>query len=252
MNPPEIKVVADPAAVAREAAERFVQLARASIADHGRFSVALAGGSTPKAMHELLAAEPLRSQVDWPNVLAFFGDERCVPPDHKDSNFKMANDTLLSKVPIPAGNVFRMRGEADPQEAAREYGLLLKDKLPSTSSGQGGDGGLDLVLLGMGDDGHTLSLFPGTKAVDEREHRVVANYAEKSTTGKSWRITMTAPFVNKARNVLIAVTGKGKAGRIQEILESGPGQVRYPIQLIQPAGGKLTWLLDQAASGMQG
>lgn len=242
MTGPEIKVLPDPAAVAREAAERFVRLARESIADHGRFSVALAGGSTPKAMYELLAAEPLRSQVDWTRVLAFFGDERSVPPDHKDSNYRMAEQALLSKVPIPGDNVYRMRGEIDANEAAREYGLTLKELF--------GDGGLDLVLLGMGDDGHTLSLFPGTAAVGEREHRVVANYAEKSTTGKSWRITMTAPFVNRARNVLVAVTGAGKAGRVKEVLEGPRDPDRLPIQLIQSAGGSMTWLLDTGAAGM--
>ena len=141
MTGPEIKVLPDPASVAREAAERFVRLAREAIADHGRFSVALAGGSTPKAMYELLAAEPLRSQVDWARVLAFFGDERCVPPDHKDSNYRMAEQALLTKVPIPGDNVYRMRGEIDPNEAAKEYGLTLKEMFPSTGSGQAATAG---------------------------------------------------------------------------------------------------------------
>jgi 6-phosphogluconolactonase len=193
-------------------------------------------------MYELLAAEPLRSRVDWTHVHAFFGDERCVPPDHKDSNYRMANEALLSKVPIPGDNVYRMRGETDPQEAAKEYGLLLKEKF--------GDGGLDLVLLGMGDDGHTLSLFPGTAAVGEREHRVVANYAEKSTTGKSWRITMTAPFVNRCHNVLVCVTGAGKAKRVSEVLEGPREPDRLPIQLVAPADGTMAWLLDAGAAGM--
>jgi 6-phosphogluconolactonase len=173
----------------------------------------------------------------------FFGDERCVPPDHKESNYRMAEQALLSKVPIPGDNVYRMRGEIDPNEAAREYGLTLKEMF-------GGEGGLDLVLLGMGDDGHTLSLFPGTAAVGEREHRVVANYAEKSTTGKSWRITMTAPFVNRARHVLVAVTGAGKTARVKEVLEGPREPDRLPIQLIQPTNGTITWLLDSGAAGM--
>src|SRR3954470_2616449 len=125
----------------------------------------------------------------------------------------MAYESMISKVPIPLDNVYRMRGEIDPNEAAKEYGLMLKEHF--------GDDGLDLVLLGMGDDGHTLSLFPGTKAVMETEHRVVANYAENSTTGKSWRITMTAPFINRARNVIVMLAGKSKAKRLQEVLE-GP------------------------------
>ena len=242
MTIPEIKVLPDPPGVAKEAAERLVAQVSLAIAERGQFSVALAGGSTPKAMYELLAAEPLRSRVDWEKVLLFFGDERCVPPDHKESNYRMANEALLTKVPVPADNVFRMRGEIDPNEAAKEYGLLLKQKF--------GDGGLDLVLLGMGDDGHTLSLFPGTAAVGEREHRVVANYAEKSTTGKSWRITMTAPFVNRSRAVLVCVTGAAKAVRVKEVLEGPREPERLPIQLIQPTEGTMTWLMDTGAAGM--
>jgi 6-phosphogluconolactonase len=240
MAQPEIKVLPDPASVAREAADRIVAAAKAAIAAKGRFSIALAGGSTPKASFQLLASDAYRSKVDWPKVDIYFGDERCVAPDHKDSNYLMAKESLLSKAPIAAENVYRMRGEIDPEQAAKEYGLLLKQKL--------GDGGIDLVMLGMGDDGHTLSLFPGTKAVTEREHRVVANYAENSTTGKSWRITMTAPFVNKAAAVLICVTGAGKAGRIRDVLKGPSEPERMPIQLIQPSPGKLIWLLDAPAA----
>lgn len=237
---PHIQVFPDPEAVAREAAKRFAKSARETVDVRGTFSVALAGGSTPKAMFDLLAAEPLRSRVPWKQFEVFFGDERCVPPEHPESNFKMAHDTLLSKVPIPASSIHRMRGEIEPNDAAREYGLLLKDRF--------GDGGLDLVLLGMGDDGHTLSLFPGTAAVGEREHRVVANYAEHSTTGKSWRITMTAPFVNRAREVLVCVTGAKKAARVAEVLQGPRDPLRLPIQLIEPTEGKLIWLLDTAAA----
>src|SRR5437667_2203151 len=194
-TPPEIKVLPDANAIAREAADRIVQLCEDAIEARGRFSIALAGGSTPKTLFTLLASPEFIARLDWPAIDLFFGDERCVPPDHPESNYRMANETLISKVPIPRDNVYRMRGEIDPQEAAKEYGLMLKEHF--------GDGGLDLALLGMGDDGHTLSLFPGTKAVDEKEHRVVANYAEKSTTGKSWRITMTAPFIKRSRNVIV-------------------------------------------------
>ena len=179
-------------------------------------------------------------------MLAFFGDERCVPPDHKDSNYRTAEQALLSKVPIPGDNVYRMRGEIDPNEAAKEYGLTLKEMFAADDGGSsivGGGRRLDLVLLGMGDDGHTLSLFPGTAAVGEREHRVVANYAEKSTTGKSWRITMTSPFVNRARHVIVAVTGAGKAARVKEVLEGPREPDRLPIQLIQPTDGTMSWLL---------
>jgi 6-phosphogluconolactonase len=242
MLKPEITVLPDPAAVAAEAAERLVCAAEEAIALSDRFTVALSGGSTPKAMHQLLAAEPLRSGIDWSKVQVFFGDERCVPPDHPDSNFRMARDTLLSKVSIPGDNVYRMRGEIDPNEAAMEYGQMLKEKFA--------DGGLDLVLLGMGEDGHTLSLFPGTPAVNETKHRCVANYAEHSTTGKSWRITLTAPFVNRSHDVLFMVTGANKAQALSQVLEGPRDPQRLPAQLIQPASGKIAWLVDVAAAGM--
>lgn len=239
---PEIKVLPDANAIAREAAERIVKLSEEAIEARGRFSIALAGGSTPKTLYQLLASPEFVTRLDWPAIDLFFGDERVVPPDHKDSNYRMAHEALISKVPIPLDNVYRMRGEADPNEAAKEYGLMLKERF--------GDGGLDVVLLGMGDDGHTLSLFPGTKAVTEKDHRVVANYAENSTTGKSWRITMTAPFVNKARNVMVMLTGASKAGRLKEVLEGPREPERLPIQLIQPVDGQMTWLIDVGAAGM--
>lgn len=242
MSDPIILVLSDPSAVANEAAGRFVAAARSALADRGVFSVALAGGATPKAMLELLAEEPFRSRVKWDAVEIYFGDERCVPPDHPESNYAMAHAALLSKVPIDPAKIHRMRGEIEPNEAAREYGLLLKKNFP--------DKGIDLVLLGMGDDGHTLSLFPGTAAVDEREHRVVANCAEHSTTGRSWRITMTAPFVNTSGAILVCVTGAKKAARVAEVLEGPRDPQRLPIQLIEPASGKMVWLLDTGAAGM--
>jgi 6-phosphogluconolactonase len=180
--------------------------------------------------------------VDWAKVQVFFGDERCVPPDHAESNYRMAHETLLSRVPIPGDNVYRMRGEIDPNEAAREYGLMLKEKF--------GDGGLDLVLLGLGEDGHTLSLFPGTPAVRETHHRCVANYAEHSTTGKSWRITLTAPFVNRCRQAMFLVTGANKAATLSRVLEGPRDPDTLPAQLIEPVSGRSVWLVDAVAAGM--
>jgi 6-phosphogluconolactonase len=243
MSQPEIQVLPNPASVAAEAAERVVRAANEAIELADRFTIALSGGSTPKAMHQILAVDPMRSHVDWTKVQIFFGDERCVPPDHPESNFRMARETLLSKVPIPGDNVYRMRGEMDPNEAAKEYGRMLKEKF-------GDDGGLDLVLLGMGEDGHTLSLFPGTPAVGETHHRCVANYAEHSTTGKSWRITLTAPFVNRCREVIFLVTGANKAPALAQVLEGTRDPQRWPAQLIEPASGRLSWLVDVAAAGM--
>jgi len=240
MNAAEIKVVPDPAAVAAEAAERFVHAADEAIRLSGKFSVALAGGSTPKALFELLANDANRDRVDWPNIHVYFGDERTVPPDHKDSNYGMARATLLSKVPILESQVHRMRGEIQPEEAAKEYGQLLKEHF--------GDGGLDLILLGMGDDGHTASLFPGTPALAEPKHRAFANPVPKLNTT---RITMTAPFINRAREVLITVTGANKASRLSEVLEGPRDTERLPVQLIAPVNGKLAWLVDAAAAGME-
>jgi 6-phosphogluconolactonase len=244
MSKPEITVLPDPAGIAREAAERIVVAARQAIETSGEFSIALSGGSTPKTLYELLAGPHYRPQIDWPKVLIFFGDERCVPADHPESNYRMANTALLSHVPIPGDNVYRIRGEIDPHEAAKEYDVILQEKF--------GDGGVNVCLLGMGGDGHTASLFPGTAAVNERERRVVANYAEHSTTGKSWRVTMTAPFINRSHQILIMVAGKDKAARIAEVLEGPRDPQRLPIQLIDPPQGKVAWLLDTPAAAMEG
>ena len=245
MIDPEIKVFPDPAAVAQEAADRFVGLAEASIALAERFTVALSGGSTPLKMFDVLTRDPHKSAVDWARVEVFFADERCVPPDHPESNYRAAREGMLAKLPIPGDNIYRMRGEIDPNEAAKEYGLMLKEKF-------GDNGGLDLVLLGMGADGHTASLFPGTPALSETKHRCVAQFVERSTTGPSWRVTLTAPFINRARDVLFLVTGAEKAARLSEVLEGPKDPQRLPAQLIAPAQGKLSWLLDAAAAGMTG
>jgi 6-phosphogluconolactonase len=239
---PETRTYPTPAAVAQAAADIIVQAARDAASAGRNFSLVLSGGSTPKILYQLLAAEPARSEVDWDRFEVFFGDERAVPPDHADSNFKMANDALIGRVPLPPANVHRMRGEIDPNEAAVEYGRMLKARF--------GDGGPDVTLLGMGDDGHTASLFPHTTALDETHHRVVAHYVEKSTTGKSWRITMTAPFINRSKRVLVMVTGASKAGRLKEILAGPRDAHRLPIQLIDPAPGTMIWMLDEPAAAL--
>jgi 6-phosphogluconolactonase len=236
---PEIKVVPDATALAIEAADRFVEAAGDSIEQRGRFSVALSGGHTPATMFELLARDPYRSQVAWEKVEIFFSDERCVPPDSPESNYRMANQTLLRKVPIPGDNVYRIRGEIDPNKAAIEYGQMLKEKF--------GEGGPDLIFLGMGPDGHTASLFPGTEALKEARHRCVANFVPKFN---AWRVTMSAPFINRARAVLFLVLGADKAERVAQVLEGPPDPDRLPSQLIRPTDGKLVWIMDAAAAGM--
>ena len=237
----EIKVHPDVEALATDAAERIVRASAEAIGRRGQFTIALAGGSTPKLLYQRLAQD-YRDEIDWAKVEVFFGDERCVPAEHPESNYRMSRETLLSKVLIPGDNVYRMRGEIEPEEAAREYGLMLKEKF--------GDVGLDLVLLGMGEDGHTASIFPGTPAVDETHHRVLAVHVEKSTTGRSWRITMTAPFINRAQQVMILVAGENKAKTLAQVLEGPRDPSRLPVQLIQPASDRLTWLVDAPAAGM--
>lgn len=240
MLDPDIIVAPTPEQLALDATERIAALARERISLTGKFSLALSGGSTPKALHTHLASEPLRSQIDWTQVHIFFGDERTVPPDHADSNYRMARETLLSKVPIPGDNVHRMRGEIDPETAATEYGELLKREF--------GDGGLDCIILGMGDDGHTASLFPHTAALKETSHRCVANHVEKLNT---WRITLTASFINRAANVLVLIAGANKTERVSEVLELAEDPERLPIQMIDPRpAGKLVWMMDAAAAGM--
>ncbi len=237
----EIKVLPTPADLPLEAAERIVTAAAAKVGDgHHFFSLVLSGGSTPKALYELLASDPYRCRLNWSQVEVYFGDERCVPPDHPDSNYLMAHTAMLSKLPIPEPNIHRFRGELPPEQAAIEYGQLLKTKFH--------DGGPDLVLLGMGDDGHTASLFPGTAALDETHHRCVANYVEKL---KAWRLTMTYPFLNKAAAVLVLVEGEKKAQRLEQVLLGPRDQKQLPIQGIRPAG-KLSWIIDVAAAGMMG
>jgi 6-phosphogluconolactonase len=242
MDAPEIMVLPDTAAIAREAAERVIAAAEEAIELTGSFSIGLAGGSTPKALYELLASDSYRGRIDWVKTEVYFGDERCVPPDHAESNYLMAYKALLSRVPIPGDNVYRMAGEIEPQQAAKEYGLRLKDRFA--------DRGLDICLLGMGDDGHTASLFPHTPALAEKEHRVVAQFVERSTTGKSWRITLTAPFINRSGRVLFMVAGKNKSARLREVLEGPSDPDRLPSQLIDPTQTRVTWLLDAAAAGM--
>ena len=239
---PVIRVFPTPDELVAEMAEFIVAAFNQAQAAGVMFSLFLSGGSTPKALHKVLASEPFKSRIDWRAVELYFGDERCVPPDSPDSNYKMAVDTLINLVPIPPGNVFRMKGEIDPEQAAKEYGQMLKEKFQ--------DEGPDLLLLGMGDDGHTASLFPNTTALQEEKHRCVANHVpyDYIPKGTNWRITLTLPFINKSREIYILATGAAKAKRIAEVLEIG--EEKYPIERVNPANGKLTWMMDAAAAGM--
>ena len=238
---PRVQVFDDAEAVARGAAERFVELGQAAIDARGCFSVGLAGGSTPKRTYELLASEAYREQLNWSKVHIFFGDERCVPPDHSESNYRMANEALISRVSIPPPNVHRINGLGDAVANASLYEDELRTFFNPASWPR-----FDLVLLGMGDDGHTASLFPGTKALAERQAWVVANWVEKFG---AFRITLTAPAINHAANIAFLVTGATKAERLLEVLRGALDPEKLPSQLIQPLDGSLFWLVDKAAAG---
>ena len=238
---PRVQVFDDAEAVARGAAERFVELGQAAIDARGCLSVGLAGGSTPKRTYELLASEAYREQLNWSKVHIFFGDERCVPPDHSESNYRMANEALISRVSIPPPNVHRINGLGDAVANASLYEDELRIFFNPASWPR-----FDLVLLGMGDDGHTASLFPGTKALVEPRAWVVANWVEKFG---AFRITLTAPAINHAANIAFLVTGATKAERLLEVLRGALDPEKLPSQLIQPLDGSLFWLVDKAAAG---
>lgn len=239
-TPPDIHIFDSPEEVARAAALRFAELARAAIEDKGSFNVALAGGSTPKRVYELLAGEEFRDALHWADVHVFFGDERCVTPDDPESNYRMANDVMLSRLPIPPENVHRMEGRGDATANARLYADDLRGYFGDNSWPD-----FDLVLLGMGDDGHTASLFPDSTALNEQSRWVVANWAEKL---KVWRITLTAPAINHARHVVFIVTGTNKAARLRAVLEGELPSAHLPAQLISPIEGTLDWFVDLAAA----
>ncbi|HMG36263.1 MAG TPA: 6-phosphogluconolactonase [Blastocatellia bacterium] len=248
----QIRIYKDPEELALKAARGFARLADQYVVGSGRFTVALAGGSTPKAMLSLLAQTPFRETVPWSSIHFFWGDERCVPPDHQDSNYRMAFEALLSKVPVPKENIFRIPAELkDPDQAASEYesaliNFFLKSDKPSETAPLSNVPRFDLIMLGMGPDGHTASLFPGTPAVSVTDRVAVANYVEKL---KAHRITLTAATINNARNVTFLAAGADKAETLRNVLE-GPYQPQiYPSQMIRPSRGALLWMIDEAAAG---
>jgi 6-phosphogluconolactonase len=237
---PDLRIVPDPPALFHAAADEFVRQATAAVRSKDRFTVALAGGSTPKALYRLLATN---AALPWDRMYFFFGDERHVPPDHPESNYQMARETLLSKVPILASNIFRVSAEnPDASQAAQSYEQTLRQFFQTPP---GSFPRFDLILLGMGPDGHTASLFPGTKALQERSRLVVANWVEKFKTD---RITLTLPVLNNAAMVMFLVSGQDKANTLKEVLEGGQPADLLPSKRICPTDGKLIWLVDQAAA----
>ncbi|HET8890781.1 MAG TPA: 6-phosphogluconolactonase [Candidatus Angelobacter sp.] len=235
--PVEVKIVPDSATLARVAAQEFQRLAETGIQERGRFSVSLSGGNTPRAVYSLLAEE--HKELPWEKIHIFFGDERHVPPDHPDSNFRMANESLLSKVPIPENNVHRIRAELEPEAAAKDYDEQLTEFFHLNRHDWPR---FDLVFLGLGDDGHTASLFPGSSALTDVSNRVAANWVEKLQT---FRITLTFPVLNHAAEVAFLVSGESKAQILSVVLS--PGAKKFPAQGVEPENGRLLWLVDQDA-----
>ena len=242
----EIRILEDGAAIAKRAAQEFVQAATLAVREKGSFNAVLAGGSTPKALYGLLVNDPtLRSQVPWDKIHLFFGDERHVAPDHSDSNFRMATETLVSKSPLKPEQVTRIKGEyPDADRSALEYEKALREyfKLKDAEYPR-----FDLVLAGMGNEGHTLSLFPGTKALHADGRIVVRNWVGKLYAE---RITLTAPAGSNAARVIFMVTGADKAPALKAVLEGPHEPEQLPAQLLQPKNGKLLWLVDTAAGSM--
>ncbi len=240
---PDIRIAQDVQQLAQDTAAYIYSASQQAIQTHGRFLLALSGGSTPKSLYQTLASPEWRGRFDWPNILFLFGDERCIPPDHPESNFKMAQATLFQPLNIQADHIFRMKGEHEnPIAAAEEYEAELRTMthcaaphLPT----------IDLVLLGLGEDGHTASLFPGTAAVQERNKVVTVGQAP---TGVRSRITLTLGVLNHAAVILFLVTGQGKASMVRRIVKPESEADRaLPAARIAPESGRLVWMLDQSA-----
>lgn len=239
-NVVEVSVFDDLERLSDSAAELFHTLAMTAIASKGRFIVALSGGSTPRRLYTLLGSAPYKNIIDWRCTHLFWADERCVPSDHPDSNYKLLRDTLLVHVPLSENNIHRMHGEADPDQAAKDYEQDIKvffgtNTIPT----------FDLILLGVGEDGHTASLFPDSPAIHERERFAVPVYFEKPQVN---RVTLTLPIINHAAYVLFLATGRAKASSLHNILNQGNSH-KNPAGLVRPENGIVSWFLDRGAAG---
>ena len=241
----KIQIVADTEAMSEAAAEAIVEHIRETLQTRDVYSIALSGGSTPRRLYTLLSGDAaIRDQIPWERIHFFWGDERHVPPDHPDSNYRMADGALLSNAPIPAENIHRIRAEdADAEKAAAAYEHEIR-RFFRIDAGQMPR--FDCVLLGMGADGHTASLFPGTAALEETRRLVVANWVEKF---QSYRITMTAPVFNHAGRIIFLISGQEKANTLKSVMACSPESGSYPIQLIRPEQGQCIWLIDTSAAG---
>ena len=236
----EVRIFAGMEELSRAAAEHIVSLSRTAKASR-RIALALSGGSTPGRFYSLLGAPPYRDVIDWPSVHLFWADERCVPPDHPESNFRLVRDTLLSKVALPGGNIHRIIGEAGPERAARDYEETIR-----TFFGPALFPVFDLIVLGMGEDGHTASLFSGSPALRERSRIATAVVLEPP---KAARVSLTLPVFNHASQILFLAAGRAKAAVVHEILEDGNPK-QYPAGRVQPDRGRVTWMIDREAASL--
>jgi 6-phosphogluconolactonase len=248
-----VRVYRDAEELALKAAQYFARLADQYVIGNGHFTVALSGGETPRALFKLLAQEPFYSTVPWSMIYFFWADERCVSPDHADSNYGAAHELLLSKVPVKREHVFRFPAEdADPERAAQSYDMTLRNFfIAGPGANRTGTAPLaafprfDLILLGMGTDGHTASLFPQTGALAVKHQIAAANYLPQRA---EHRLTLTVPTINNARNVTFLVSGTGKAETLRQVLEGATRPDELPSQFIKPGNGGLLWLTDEAAA----
>ena len=231
----------DPAAVTAALAEWITRTIETTLQKQDRFNLVLTGGNSPKALYDMLAASPYKERIAWNKLHIFWGDERAVPFSDDRNNAKMTYAHLLSKVPVISAQVHVMRTDTEPEKAALEYEKILRQYF-----GEGGKS-FDLVLSGMGDDGHTLSLFPGTEVIHEKEAWVKAFYL---TTQQMYRITLTAPVVNRASFIVFLTFGSNKSKALYEVLEGEPDADLYPSQIIRPCSGELHWFVDEAAAAL--
>jgi 6-phosphogluconolactonase len=242
----QVTICRDAEQLYRAAAAQFVALAGAAAPTARGFAVALSGGSTPKGLYTLLATPEYREQIPWSRVHLFWGDERCVPPDHSESNYRMVRESLLSKIDIPQHNIHRMAGEKDPEIAAAEYELELSNFFQLS---EGDLPRFDLILLGLGEDGHTASLFPGSKALERMKHLVAA--VDLETLGRH-RLTLTLPVLNNGAQIAFLVSGRSKAAILGEILGTKSRSSILPAAKVQPDNGRITWLVTRdAAAGLE-
>jgi 6-phosphogluconolactonase len=237
----EIRVLPDASEAAEAAARELVAAFSDSLADHGTFRVAFSGGSTPRLLFDRLAAAAFRPLVDWTRARIFFVDERCVPPQDERSNYRLAKEHLLDPLRVPPENVFRMRGEVEPRHAAEEYEAALGREFAS----DGPPPRFDYELLGLGTDGHTASLFPGTKALEETRRLVVENFVPNLG---EWRLTLTLPVLNAARRAVFLVVGEEKRDAVSSVLHADRPTASLPASLVHPDRGSLVWILDEAAA----